>query len=232
MNSLPERYTMQALKQTEKEQVREACTPIFDVLYDYVRESYADTRIFLSATDYFTQQQKMKILQAYLTNLHLAKLWKDFKPSHRWMVDNTGYFHLYDTYTGLNIRFHSVDPITRGLPNGNGSFSTRAFYTQETDGIADNIYNNVLEYPELSKINLIVACDYNRLSEEVFMRIYKPLSPGHYGRKVRSAYSFPVLHSKVTGNNMPRDFEPDPAPSENILGQLLIEETIVEPKGK
>lgn len=223
---------MDFCEDTEKDKVRDACETIFDSLHDYVRESYADITMLLDASDYFSDMQKTRRLQSYLTNLHLADKWGKERPSSRWMVDNSGFFHLYDTMTGLGMRFHAVDPLTRGLPKGDGSFSSRAMYTQGPNVVADTISANLLGYPDLKGINLVVACDYARLGEEVFMRVFKPMSPGRYGRKGASAYSFPVMHSDDSGITRLPDFEPGLDPSENVLDQLLVEEEMNEQKGK
>ena len=76
-------------------------------------------------------------------------------------------------------------------------------------------------------MHLTIACDY-LFPANGFLRAYKPMSPGKYGQKGISAYSFPILNGD-DGNaryGWTPGFDPTPETDVDLLEGLIIEENM------
>ena len=215
---------MDISKIDEKHAVMEVFSPLCELLPEFVRDCSANIRKDLSSSKRFDDRQKMRIA-ALLINMHMAKAWKEFHPARWWEVDDSGFFHLVHTPTGVTSYFHAVDPVTRGLPCAGHTLSAKARYSQKGAKGVGQLTTNVFGQPDLSEIRLTIACDY-LFPDPAFLRVYKPLSPGRYGTKGKSAYSFPIMSDGEDGHGWTPGFEPEPDDEVDILSNLMTEEKV------
>lgn len=210
----------------EKEAVPEDFQEVAEILPEFVRDRVAAAKNDLKALKGINESQRSRI-EACVYNLYLAKGWKDWHPVNEWGIDNSGFFHLYSMRTFMGARLHAVDPITRGLPKSNHSLADRSRYSQNGGKGRGELSINFLGYPDLSDVHLTIACDY-LFPANGFLRAYKPMSPGKYGQKGISAYSFPILNGD-DGNaryGWTPGFDPTPETDVDLLEGLIIEENM------
>lgn len=211
-------------KLDEKHAVIEAFDPLCEILPEFVRDCNTSIRNDLGASKRFDARQKSRIA-AFLTNLHMAKMWRDMHPARWWEVDDSGFFHLVHTPTGAIAYFHAVDPITRGMPYSGHTLASKARYSQRGAKGVGQLSPNLLGYPDLSDVKLTIACDY-LFPDPAFLRVYKSTKPGKYGVKGESAYSFPIMSDGDGGRGWMPGFDPEPDDAIDILQDLMIEEKI------
>lgn len=208
----------------EKQAVMEAFSPLCEFLPEFVRDCTANIKKDLASYKRLSARQKSRIA-ACLINMNMAKEWKEFHPVRWWEVDNSGFFHLVHTPTGAISYFHAVDPITRGMPCSGHTLAGRARCSQKGAKGVGQLMVNVLGQPDLSEVKLTIACDY-LFPEPAFLRVYKPISPGKYGAKGTSAYSFPIMSDGDGGRGWMPGFDPEPDDEIDILKGLTIEEKV------
>lgn len=215
---------MDIAKIDEKQAAMEIFRPIGEFLPEFVLDCTANIKKDLSESKRFDMGQKSRIT-ALLVNMHMAKVWKELHPVKWWEADDSGFFHLFHTPTGAAAYFHAVDPITRGLPRSGHTLADKARYSQKGAKGVGQLTANVFGQPDLSGVKLTIACDY-LFPDPAFLRVYKPVNPGKYGVKGKSAYSFPIMSNGDGGRGWMPGFDPEPDDEIDILAGLTVEETV------
>ena len=111
------------------------------------------------------------------------------------------------------------------MPCSGHTLAGRARYSQNGAKGVGQLMVNVLGQPDLSEVKLTIACDY-LFPEPAFLRVYKPISPGKYGAKGKSAYSFPIMSDGGGGRGWMPGFDPEPDDEIDILKGLTTEEKV------
>ena len=213
-------------KMDEKEAVLEDFKNVSEILPEFVRDCVASTRTDLRNLKGLNERQRLGI-EAAMCNRYMAEGWRRWHPAKGWNVDNSGFFHLYSANTLMHANLHAVDPITRGMPKANHTLADRARYSQDAGKKRGELSLNFFDYPDLSDVYLVIACDY-LFPEAGSLRVYKPMSADGSGRKRRVAYSFPILNDGGDGGRRgwAPGFDPTPETDIDILDGLIVEERL------
>lgn len=210
----------------EEQLVQAICFGIAGYLYEDVRDAIAATDIAFSNDDDLTMDQKHADRSRSI-HRRLAARWSRDIPSKDWEIDGSGWLHLTHYPTGLHVRYRAVDPITRRSPAAAKTLKAYARYQQGKGCPADEIVENLQGFPDLSDIEIVITCDYERTAAREFLWVYKPTEPGKFGLEKETAYSFPLIEN-LHGNldDAPHVFQPDPEYQPELLEVLKEGNTI------
>lgn len=208
----------------EKYCARSICKDYEGLYCDAVRQADSDIELRLANSDnsgtYGPKQKSM--LKARLVNHHLAHMVSNSPYFSDWEVDTSGYSHFRHMQSGMNMVFRAANKVKGRQPVTGGTFAARARYTQIPIIDASEMTETIFEYPDLSSIDLVLACDYSSL-DSVFLRVYRSLTPATWWKAGTVAYSFPLYPDQ--GGDWDRSetpFEPDPE-EEDLVAALLAE---------
>ncbi|TCD53746.1 hypothetical protein EJ419_07205 [Alloscardovia theropitheci] len=207
---------------SEKEFTRLYCSELDTVMSDIIPQCVTDVDMSLKNIGWLTSKQKRSVRASFI-NRAVAKACGEHALGD-WTVDESGYTHLTHKPSGLKIRLRSVDKKTGRAPHGGNTFAARARYNQGSLLGPECIQFGVDGIPDLSGINLMLVCDYEKL-DSTFMTIHRPIENGKYGSGIVSAYSYP-LERGIDGMIPLVEFVPDQNDSVNVLDFLAQDEDV------